>query len=360
MTAAGQLPELVGIDYLELYVEDLETATRHWADGYAFAVAGTGGSAEQGFRSTALRHGEILLVLTEATSAGHAAYKYVQTHGDGVADIALRTTDAATAYATALDHGARSHRELTDRDGVLTATVGGFGDVVHTLIQRTGDGLALPPGFTPVPFSPAEGSDLINLLETDHIAVCLLPGTLASTVEFYRQTLGLRQIFEEHIQVGTQAMNSKVVQSRSGTVTLTLIEPDRTADPGQIDDFLAKHGGAGVQHLAFSTDDAIRAVTALSGRGVGFLTTPGSYYDLLGDRIEPKSHSIEELRRTNLLVDEDHGGQLFQIFTTSIHSRRTLFFEVIERNGAETFGTANIKALYEAVELDRAKAATAR
>jgi 4-hydroxymandelate synthase len=193
----------------------------------------------------------------------------------------------------------------------------------------------------------------VGLLEIDHIAVCLNTGDMNATVDFYRKALGFRDIFEEHIVVGAQAMESKVVQSPSGTVTLTLIEPDPSAAPGQIDEFLKSHQGAGVQHLAFSSPDAVRAVRVLTARGVTFLTTPPAYYDLLGQRIDLSRSRLEDLRARNVLADEDHHGRLFQIFTASTHPRHTLFFEVIERQGAETFGSANIKALYEAVELER-------
>lgn len=203
--------------------------------------------------------------------------------------------------------------------------------------------------------SDAGPAAAVGLLELDHVAVCLPAGDLDAMVAYYRDALGFRFVFEEHIVVGAQAMESKVVQSRSGTVTLTLIEPDTSAATGQIDEFLKGHQGAGVQHLAFSSRDAVGSVRALSGRGVSFLRTPASYYDLLGQRVELGEERLADLRSTHVLADEDHDGRLFQIFTASTHPRKTLFFEVIERQGAATFGSANIKALYEAVELERTK-----
>ncbi len=238
---------------------------------------------------------------------------------------------------------------------VATATLSGFGDVVHTLIERE-DPDGLPPGFQPVPSdsgtrTPASADP--GLEEIDHFAVCVNAGELDEVVTFYQEALGFDEIFEERITVGSQAMLSKVVQSRGGAITFTIIQPDPEADPGQIDDFLKNHGGAGVQHIAFSSSDAVGSVRALDRDGVEFLKTPGTYYQLLSQRVTLRRHSLEALRQWNLLVDEDHGGQLFQIFTRSTHTRRTLFFEVIERLGAETFGSSNIKALYEAVELER-------
>jgi 4-hydroxymandelate synthase len=336
------------IDYVEMYVGNLEEAAFGWVDRYAFAVAGTSRSADH--RSVTLRKGPTTLVLTEPTSERHPATAYLQNHGDGVADIALRTSDVAAAFAAAVRAGAepvrepRRHPEAEPHEPVVTAAIGGFGDVVHTLVQR--DGPSATSNTT------GRGAD-VDLLGIDHFAVCLIAGDLGPTVAYYERALGFRQIFEEHIVVGAQAMNSTVVQSASGTVTLTLIEPDLTANPGQIDEFLKNHNGAGVQHIAFNSDDAVRAVQALSRRGVEFLKTPGTYYDMLGERITLETHSLDDLRATNILADEDHGGQLFQIFTASTHPRRTIFFEVIERQGAETFGSSNIKALYEAVELER-------
>ncbi|WP_051820278.1 4-hydroxyphenylpyruvate dioxygenase [Streptomyces sp. NRRL S-920] len=347
----------LSIDYVEMYVEDLARATSSWVDRYAFTVVGESTSADH--RGVALRQGQITLVLTQATSDEHPASAYVAGHGDGVADIALRTADPEAAFHAAVARGALAHRspERHPGDGpAVTAAVRGFGDVVHTLVQRApGAGPGLPVGYVPVPDASREPASDTGLLELDHIAVCLHAGDLGPMVDYYCDALGFRDIFQERITVGAQAMESTAVQSRSGTVTLTLIEPDTSAASGQIDEFLKSHQGAGVQHLAFSAGDAVESVRGLSERGVGFLRTPSSYYDLLGRRVSLSAERLEDLRATNVLAAEDHDGQLFQIFTASDHPRGTLFFEIIERQGAETFGSANIKALYEAVELERTK-----
>jgi 4-hydroxymandelate synthase len=172
-------------------------------------------------------------------------------------------------------------------------------------------------------------------------------------VKFYERVLGFRRTFSERIVVGAQAMDSEVVQSRSGRVTLTLIAPDVSREPGQIDEFLKNHGGAGVQHIAFAATDIVQAISTLRANHVEFLRTPDSYYLMLPKRLDLAAHSVDELRSLNVLADADHDGQLFQIFAKSVHPRRTFFFEVIERLGASTFGSGNIKALYQAVELER-------
>ncbi|MGW1838055.1 4-hydroxyphenylpyruvate dioxygenase [Streptomyces sp. NPDC002067] len=337
------------ISHVEFHVADLAAASAELTDHYGFRPVGRAASAEAD--SLALRQGRITLVLTQARTDGHPAARYVRAHGDGVADIALTVPDVSLAYADAMARGAVAvappHRHP---DGRTTAVIEGFGDVVHTLTEA-GD-FAVPPSFTPVPDAGAAGADGL-LTELDHLAVCLEAGDLDRTVEYYTRVLGFRTIFTEDIRVGAQAMESQVVQSASGAIALTLIQPDATAEPGQINRFLERHGGPGVQHLAFATADIVEAVSTLGGRGVDFLSTPESYYTLLAGRLDLTRHTLARLRELNVLVDEDQDGQLFQIFTRSTHPNSTLFYEVIERFGARTFRSGNIKALYEAVEAER-------
>lgn len=345
----------LSIDHVGMYVTDLEAAVSSWVEEYDFTVVGRSSSARH--RGVALRQGDITLAVTQATSDQHPAAAYVATHGDGVADIALRTADVAAAFRAAVERGAEAVRRPTRHAAgePVTAAVGGFGDVVHTLVERSpGQGPALPPGFSPVTGTGGATADgEVGLVRLDHLAVCLPAGDLRPTVDYYCDVLGFRDIFQERIVVGAQAMESTAVQNASRTVTLTLIEPDPDAAPGQIDEFLKGHQGAGVQHLAFAARDAVTAVRALSARGVPFLRTPGTYYDLLGQRVGLDAERLADLRETNVLATEDHDGRLFQIFTATRHPRGTLFHEIIERQGAATFGSANIKALYEAVELER-------
>ncbi|MEW1569472.1 4-hydroxyphenylpyruvate dioxygenase [Streptomyces sp. NPDC093509] len=342
-----------GISHVESYVASLGSATAELTDLYGFRPVARS-SSEQA-ESVLLRQGRISLVLTQAKVSDHPGARYVMAHGDGVGDIALTVVDVAAVFEEAVRRGAeplavpRRHA-----DGRTTAVISGFGDVVHTLVEPGGTGL--PPGFAPrMEEGPSGADDLLE--ELDHFAVCLPVGELDRIVEFYTRALGFRLIFGERIKVGSQAMDSKVVQSSSGNVTLTLIEPVISAEPGQIDSFLAHHGGAGVQHLAFSSTDVVRAVRTLNDRGVRFLPVPDTYYTMLAERIEVNRHTLGELRELGILVDEDHDGQLFQLFTRSTHPQRTLFYEVIERFGARTFGSGNIKALYEAVEAERASTA---
>ncbi|EST31125.1 4-hydroxyphenylpyruvate dioxygenase [Streptomyces roseochromogenus] len=333
----------VTLNHLEFYAPDADEAVAELVERYGFGVWGAR-ALPGGGRTVAVGMNDIAALVTE----GPHTREFTERHGFGVADIALRTADAAGTHRAAVAAGARSTQAPADAGGATLAAVAAFGDVVHTLVQPPAgtEGIWLP-GFGALTPQPASSTCLERV---DHFAVCLDAGDLGPTVERYERTLGFRMTFAERIAVGTQAMDSKVVQSPSGDVTLTLIEPDTSADSGQIDRFLRDNGGAGVQHVAFSTRNIVRSVAVLGERGVGFLDTPDTYYDRLTERLTPARHPVAELRDLDILVDEDHDGQLYQIFTRSTHPSGTLFYEVIERFGARHFGSGNIRALYEAVE----------
>ncbi|MEW2621452.1 4-hydroxyphenylpyruvate dioxygenase [Streptomyces sp. NPDC048106] len=346
------------VDHIEFYVGDARQSAFYLCTAFGFRICGQAGpeTGQADHRSLLLRQGGIEIVLTSALNPTHPAASYVMQHGDGVANIAFEVDDATRAFELAVERGAVAVEQPTvhSKDGteVVTAAVLGFGDVAHRFVQRTGDRDQFLPGVMDIiAADPEAGEELLSTV--DHAAICLPAGQLRPTVAFYEHVFGFSQIFEEFIEVGSQAMDSKVVQSPSGKVTFTLIEPVTDRKPGQIDTFLARHGGAGVQHMALLCDDIVGTVQVLEQRGVTFLQTPGSYYDQLQERFERSELAIEDLRRTNVLIDEDHWGQVFQIFTQSQHVRKTYFWEVIDRHGARTFGSGNIKALYEAVAREK-------
>ncbi|MEU6582356.1 4-hydroxyphenylpyruvate dioxygenase [Nocardia sp. NPDC046763] len=352
--------DIRAIDHVEFYVGDAHQSAFYLCTAFDFRTVGRGGpeTGLAGQRSVLVRHGDIRLLLTCALDPNHPAAHYVAAHGDGVSCIAFETADAAAAFDEAVALGAQPLAapctyEL-DGDTVVVAEVGGFGDVRHRFVERTSrSGEFLPGAIQSVEPDPAVSERLLSVV--DHIAVCLPAGTLDATVAYYTRVFDFRTIFEEHVEVGEQAMNSIVVQSPSTDVTFTLLEPDIRFAPGQIDRFLSAHRGAGVQHLAFLTDDILTAVKALEGYGARFLETPDSYYDDLPLRFDNPGLGIAGLRDANVLVDRDHWGEVFQIFSRSMHARETFFVELIDRHGAKTFGSGNIKALYEAVQATHAE-----
>ncbi|MEU4569185.1 4-hydroxyphenylpyruvate dioxygenase [Micromonospora sp. NPDC023956] len=356
--------DIRGIDHIEMFVGDARQAAFYFGTAVGFHLCGEGGpeTGLTGQRSLLLRQADVRMVLTSGLTAEHPAATYVQRHGDGIAVVALEVDDAAGAYAELVGRGATGvtpPRTFTGADAeVVVAEVGGFGDVRHRLVERRGSRVEFLPGAVEMLPTPP-GVDAGPLTGIDHLAICVPPGQLDRTVRHYREVFGFADIFTEHVEVAGQAMNSTVVQSPSGQVTLVLLEPDTTHRPGQIDAFLAQHAGAGVQHLGLSTGDIVAAVETLRSRGVRFAGTPGSYYDAVEDRVGRLDAPVDKLRELGVLVDRDHAGQLLQIFTESMHVRRTLFLELIERRGALTFGSGNIKALYEAKERELAATAAA-
>jgi 4-hydroxymandelate synthase len=357
-----------GIDHIEMYVGDARQAAHILCHAFGFRVGGQGGpeTGLAGQRTLLLVQGGVRILLTSGLRPDHPASEYVALHGDGVAVLAFRSDAAEAAYRNAVAGGATSMAAPTVHtrhgDEVVSATVSGFGDVAHRLVQRDGPGHEFLPGLIDMlPLDPPQETELLELI--DHVAVCLPAGDLLPTVRRYQSAFGFAEIFSEYVEVGEQGMDSRVVQSPSGGVTFTLIQPDINRRRGQIDDFLDWHGGAGVQHVAFRTHDIVTAVRTFSARGIGFAATPASYYDVLEQRLGAVDVPVSALREVGVLVDRDHWGQMFQIFTQSLHVRRTLFLELIERHGARTFGTSNIKALYEAKErelsADRSDAVTA-
>ncbi|WP_228718643.1 4-hydroxyphenylpyruvate dioxygenase [Kitasatospora acidiphila] len=273
----------------------------------------------------------------------------MEQHGDGIADVALTCDDVTATAAAAVAAGATVTHSVQG-----LPVVSGFGDVVHTLLPADPLVNGLPGGRSWVltPGVTAE-SATGRITGLDHIAVCLEGGTLEKYADFYREAFGMFRYSSEYVAVGDQAMDSIVVRSDSGSVIFTLVAPDPGKQPGQLDNYLERNGGAGVQHLAFLTGEIIPAVHERRERGVVFLDTPDSYYDMLGERLPGLRVEIEELREAKVLADRDEWGDLLQLFTRSPYPRNTLFFELIQRNGSRGFGSANIRALYEAVERDR-------
>src|ERR1044072_5809095 len=342
-----------GIDHIELYVGAARQAAFYYCTAFGFTVHGQGGpeTGLKGQRSLLICQGDIRMVLTSALVPDHPAAEFVSPHGVGVPVIAMEADAVEQTYEKLVEHGASPvsapAKYTVGESAVTTADVGGFGDVVHRLVQRDGPRAEFLPGvFT---MSEVDATNEGRMLGTiDHFAVCVPSQTLEPTIRYYEEVFGFEEIFQEYIQVGEQGMFSKVVQSSSKAVTFTFLEPDTSRTAGQIDDFLRWHGGGGVQHVRFTAEDIVGTVRALGERGVKFAKTPGTYYDALRERMSDLVVPVSDLQDVGVLVDRDHWGHLLQIFTESMHVRRTLFLEVIERRGALTFGSGNIKALYAA------------
>ncbi|MEU9900761.1 4-hydroxyphenylpyruvate dioxygenase [Streptomyces phaeochromogenes] len=330
------------VGYIELYTSSKKSVIDYFVSSMGFRKIADQVGAERS--SALLRHGTVQLIVT----TGPAAWKFLDSHGDGIVDIALTCDDVEQTAQAAAAAGATVTGSVRGNPKVV-----GFGSVVHTLLPRT-DSTDLPPGHNWVvePDAPnGPHTDRIQLL--DHIAVCLEGGSIPRYTDFYRDVFGMSPYSSEYVDVGEHAMDSTVVRNSSGGITFTLVAPDTGKGQGQLDAFLERNGGPGVQHLAFLVDSIIPVVGEFRDRGVEFLTIPDAYYDSLDERLPDMHMEIATLRSAKVLVDRDEWGHLLQLFSRSPYERNTLFYELIERRGSRGFGSANIRALYEAVEHDR-------
>jgi 4-hydroxymandelate synthase len=332
------------IEYVELYTSDMPSAVDYFVSSFWFTPLAE--AVGEGSRSLLLRHGTVQLVVT----AGRGTEEFIEAHGDGIADVAFGCDDPARTCERAVAAGASL---IDSAPGRLV--VSGPGDSRHSLVHRCA-GASLPSDRMWKPISRASARPgRIWLL--DHVAILVEGGTLRSYADFYTEAFGLARYSDEYIEIGEQAIDSIVVRSPSGGITFTILEQDQAKKPGQVEGFIARYGGPGVQHLAFLVDDIVTAVREFGSRGVEFLRSPNSYYEMLAGRLPGITAEIADLRATSVLADRDEWGYLLQLFTRSPYQRNTLFYELVQRRGARGFGAANIKALYEAVERDGSGAA---
>ncbi len=349
------------IDYLEMYAEDMQKTAELFCTCYGFRKVAEAGpeTGEPASRSLLLRQGRIQLLITSAVSPDHPSVEFVKLHGDGIRDVAFRTPDAVGAFHAALKRGARPVMDpvVIEDDGgkLIRATIAGVGDVVHSFIQREGVGDTFVPGrFRPIAPSSEPPVELFTSL--DHIAICLRAGMLEPSMAYYCDVLGFHQSHEENVYTEYSGMNSKVAESGSGKIRFPLMEPAPSKRPGQIEQFCERHSGPGVQHVAMLTADITSTVRQLLARDVVILEAPPRYYENVEARVGKLDEELNILRELNILIDRDQWGYLLQSFTRSAHARRTLFFEAIQRRDARGFGSANVRALYQAVEQDFSRA----
>lgn len=349
--------QISAFDYLELYQENARQALHFYRTAWGFVPAAFSG-LETGARdriSFVTEQQDIRLMLTSPLGPDGPIAEHIRLHGDGVKDIAFTVNDAAFAFEQCVSKGARPVTEPTvmenEHGRVVKATIATLGDTVHSFVQRNSYGGRGLPGYKPID-NPAFAQP-IGLGSIDHLAIAVEAGELNKWIEFYCEVLGFHTSHQEDILTDYSGMNSKVVQNSTGEIKFAIMEPVAGNRKSQIEEYLVYNHGPGVQHIAFSTGDIFETVKTLLANGIEFLTTPGTYYSALPDRIGGMEDYQDELRRLNILVDRDEWGYLMQVFSRPLQSRPTHFVEVIQRHGARGFGGGNIRALFEAVEREQ-------
>ncbi|MEO7354235.1 MAG: 4-hydroxyphenylpyruvate dioxygenase [Gemmatimonadales bacterium] len=349
-----------GTDYIEFWVGNAKQSMMYYCYAFGYELIGYRGP-ETGVRDRAsylLKQDKIRLVLTSPLGPEGEIAAHIQLHGDGVRDMAFWVDDARTAYAAAMERGAVSAGEPRverDKDGeVIIAAICTYGDTIHSIIERRNyHGLFLP-GF--VPMQSAHVAMSTGLKYVDHCVGNVELGKMNTWVSFYERVLGFTNILtfdDKQITTEYSALMSKVMSNGNGRIKFPINEPASGKKKSQIEEYLDFYRGPGVQHVAIATDDIIKTVTDLKSRGVEFLRVPATYYETVLDRVGKIDEDIAPLAELGILVDRDDEGYLLQIFTKPVQDRPTLFYEIIQRKGAKSFGAGNFKALFEAIEREQ-------
>lgn len=349
-----------GTDYIELYVSNAKQAAHFYKSAMGFQSLAYAG-LETGLKdreSYVVIQDKIRLVLTSPLKSGTAIGRHIDRHGDGVKVVALWVDDATYAYEEAVKRGARSyfepHSEADEHGQIIRSGIYTYGEVVHIFVERKNyDGVFLP-GYKA--WNPDYQPEPVGLKYVDHMVGNVALGRMNYWVEFYEKVMGFQQIIsfdDKDISTKYTALMSKVMSSGNGRIKFPINEPAPGLKKSQVEEYLDFYEGEGVQHIAVATDDIIDTVTKLRKRGIEFLRVPDTYYDTLVDRVGKIDEDLEPLRDLGILVDRDEEGYLLQIFTKTVQARPTMFFEIIQRKGAKSFGKGNFKALFEALEREQ-------
>jgi len=353
---------LLGWDYVEFWVGNAKQAAYFYEHGMGFTRTAYAGP-ETGVRDRAsyvLEQGQVRFVVTTALREDHEITKHHARHGDGVREIALTVPDATQAYREAVERGARGVTEPTrveDEFGSLeVSAIATYGDTIHTFVNRSDYSGPFKPGYTSVP-SNGRRNPGVGLTNVDHIVGNVELGRMDEWVEFYERVFGMTNILhfgDDQIQTEYSALMSKVMADGDRKIKFPINEPAEGKRKSQIDEYLDFYGGPGAQHIAVASGNIVETVEQMKERGILFLDTPDAYYDDVEDRVGEIDESYSDLQRHKILADRDDDGYLLQIFTKTAQDRPTVFFEVIERHGATSFGDGNFKALFEAIEREQA------
>ena len=351
-----------GTDYIEFYVGNAKQAAHYYQAAFGFQLVGYRGP-ETGVRDRAtylLVQGKIRLLLTSALGPDGAIAEHVRIHGDGVRDIALWVDDARDAHKKALERGAKSveaPKAEKDKNGeIVRAAIGIYGDTIHSLVERRNYRGLFMPGFEPL--EPHYHPRDTGLLYVDHCVGNVQLGQMNEWVGFYERVMGFKNLIsfdDKDISTEYSSLMSKVMSNGDEKIKFPINEPAKGKNKSQIDEYLEFYRGPGVQHLALATNDIIRTVTALRDRGVEFLSVPTTYYDELQGRVGTIDEPVGILAQLGILVDRDPDGYLLQIFSKPVEDRPTLFYEIIQRKGARSFGKGNFKALFQAIEREQGR-----
>lgn len=347
---------ITNIDYIEFYVGNLFQSCLFYKNILGFTPIAHAENSIKHENSILLKQNDIYIIITSALTSHSPVAHHVHEHGDGIKDIAFLTKNAAYAFESAIKRGAKAVLEPTtiedDNNKIIKATIATFGNTHHSFIERFNQSLNFLPLYNSYNYFPENTN--IGLNAIDHIAACVEQGSLLEWRDFYQNVLNFHESRYENIRTEKSGMNSyalKNTQVRS-SFSVVLVEPSCGIKKSQVKEFLDSYGVAGVQHLAFLSENILCSVQSLQDRGISFLSIPTTYYSTLHNIMDINNLPVDlkQLEKLKILIDHDKHGYLLQTFSKVIQTRPTFFIEVIQRYGAEGFGSRNIKALFEAIE----------
>ena len=352
---------LQGTDYVEFYVGNAKQVAHFYMTAFGFQASAYAGP-ETGIKdkvSYVIRQQKLCFVFTTSLRADSEISRHVMKHGDGVKVLALRVDDAAKSWKETTSRGGKSFMEPTElRDSEGTVVLSGihtYGEVLHLFVERKNYNGAFMPGFRQW-HNPYFQTEETGLLYVDHCVGNVGWNQMNPWVKFYEEVMGFRNILsfdDNDISTEYSALMSKVMSNGNGYVKFPINEPAEGKKKSQVEEYLEFFDGEGVQHVAMATNDIVYTVTCLRNRGVEFLKVPDSYYEDLESRVGHIDEDLGPLRELGILVDRDEEGYLLQLFSKPVQDRPTLFFEIIQRKGAKSFGKGNFKALFEAIEREQ-------
>lgn len=354
-----------GTDYVEFYVGNAKQAAHYYQTAFGFQPLAYAG-LETGLKdrtSYVLKQDKIRLIFTTALNAESEIAAHQIKHGDGVKVVALWVDDARKSYEETIKRGARSYKEPRvekDEDGeVVFSGIHTYGETVHIFVERKNYKGIFLPGYEK--WEPLYRPEPTGLKYVDHMVGNVDWGQMNTWVDFYADVMGFKQIVsfdDKDISTEYTALMSKVMSNGNERIKFPINEPAKGKKKSQIEEYIDFYKGGGVQHLAMATDNILETVSQLRERGVEFLRVPDTYYETLLSRVGKIDEEVKQLHELGVLVDRDDEGYLLQIFTKPVQDRPTVFYEIIQRKGARSFGKGNFKALFESIEIEQGRRGT--
>ena len=348
-------------DHCELYVGNAKQAAHYYQNTLGFQPVGYMG-LETGNRkkvSYVMKQNQVQFVLSSPLVSGTPIGQHIDKHGDGIKDVSFSVDNAENAWKETTARGAESVSKPKmiedDKGEAVVATIKTYGDTTHTFVERNNYNGVFLPGYEEMDSDIATNS--VGIIHIDHVVGNQPDGTMQPVCDFYEKVFGWHRFWsvdDKDLSTEYSSLRSIVMANENEKIKMPINEPADGLKKSQIQEFVDYYKGAGVQHVALSTKNIIKTVKKLRSNGVEFLPTPPSYYDTLSERVGHLQENINILAELGILVDSDENGYMLQIFTKPIQDRPTLFYEIIQRKGSNSFGKGNFRALFESIEREQA------